>query len=32
MPEPTPNKGRVILGLDPGLAITGYGINRVAKG
>ena len=28
MPEPTPNKGRVILGLDPGLAITGYGIIR----
>ena len=28
MPDPSPNKGRVILGLDPGLAITGYGIIR----
>jgi crossover junction endodeoxyribonuclease RuvC len=30
MPEriPTSNSGRVILGLDPGLAITGYGIVR----
>ena len=28
MPEPSPNKSRVILGLDPGLAITGYGIIR----
>lgn len=27
-PNPTSNKGRVILGLDPGLAITGYGIIR----
>ncbi len=30
MPDPSPNKGRVILGLDPGLAITGYGIIRSA--
>ena len=28
MPEPSPNKSRIILGLDPGLAITGYGIVR----
>jgi len=28
MPEPSPNKSRVFLGLDPGLAITGYGILR----
>ena len=28
MPDPSPNKGRVILGLDPGLSITGYGIIR----
>jgi crossover junction endodeoxyribonuclease RuvC len=27
-PSPTSSKGRVILGLDPGLAITGYGIIR----
>ncbi len=30
MPDPSSNKGRVILGLDPGLAITGYGIIRSA--
>ena len=28
MPDPSLNKGRVILGLDPGLSITGYGIIR----
>lgn len=28
MPEPSPNKTRILLGLDPGLAITGYGIIR----
>jgi crossover junction endodeoxyribonuclease RuvC len=28
MPVTTPSKNRVILGLDPGLAITGYGIIR----
>ena len=28
MLEPSPNKSRIILGLDPGLAITGYGIVR----
>lgn len=28
MPEPSRNKTRILLGLDPGLAITGYGIIR----
>ena len=28
MPEPLPHSGQLILGLDPGLAITGYGIIR----
>ena len=28
MSDPTPHSGQLILGLDPGLAITGYGIIR----